>query len=339
MSISDEKWKNNLIWKNGMKTLFPKQLTEYDRYYHRGSSPSEVEIGKNCCDTHLKFNRKYGNTVVSWNNPYADDNPGFAQYLTYNIFKNKVLTFHDIKTILNHYNNQEATSNGERLYGPFNQLNLNIISNTAYNEENWNQGWKGYSHYDNLELSTHPNIKKLPILYQVAYIAATEYKKAINRVIVSLKTNIFKFHIARNKIKEILRSSQTRYVKYILNVALTRNTKSKMYSFEVVVYYNPDENKMMLGKSSFIGAGTTDSILLPDGKNPSLFNETGRPLHPLRAMDSELMSENEANYLFLKRMHTPKNFDNFQYKHDIPCWDRSDKCYRNVSPNESLGGP
>ena len=40
---SDEKWKNHLIWKHGMKTLFPKQFTKQhsqtyprilNRYYH-----------------------------------------------------------------------------------------------------------------------------------------------------------------------------------------------------------------------------------------------------------------------------------------------------------------
>ena len=37
--------------------------------------------------------------------------------------------------------------------------NGDIISNTAYNEQTWNQGWKGYT----------ANIKSFPVLYQVAY--------------------------------------------------------------------------------------------------------------------------------------------------------------------------
>jgi hypothetical protein len=298
---SNEKLKNRLIWEHGINNLFPKQFTtqtEYNRYYHRGSSPSGTVDTPNCCKTYLEFNRKYGNNVVSGNNPYADDNPGFAQYLTYSIFKEPVLTNDAIQIILNNYN-KNIILDSERLYGPFNQLNLNIISNTAYNEQTWNQGWKGYT----------ANIKSFPVLYQVAYHISIAFKNMINNI-----TNTIPFHLSKHKVMQLLRSTQTHYIKYILNVALTQNVRAKMYTFEVVSYYNPDENKIILGQATLIGSGTTDTILLPKGLDPSLYslnNDSGRPLYPTESKSSELLPESEIYNLFWKKVYDAKK--NSQY--------------------------
>jgi hypothetical protein len=290
---SFDKVKNQLIWENGMNNLFPKQFTtqtNYNRYYHRGSSPSGTVITPNSYNTYLEFNRNYGNTVVSLNNPYSDDNTGFAQYLTFSNFKDPVLTNDAIQIILNDYN-KKIILDSEKLYGPFNQLNLNIISNTAYNEQSWNQGWAGVL-----------NIKSFPVLYQVAYHISTAFTNMINSIVPNKS-----FQLSKHKVIQILRSSHTHYIKYILNVVLTQNVNSKMYTFEVVAYYNPYDNKIILGKTTLIGSGTTDNILLPKGLDQSLYslnNDAGRPLYPTESKLSELIPESEIYNLFWKKVYS-----------------------------------
>lgn len=92
MSYSDKKWKEYLSWKHDTKTIIPKQFTKthYNRYYNRGFSPYKINT-PNCCNSYLEHNRKYGNIVVSRNNPYSDDKPGFSDYFVYSFFPNKVL--------------------------------------------------------------------------------------------------------------------------------------------------------------------------------------------------------------------------------------------------------
>ena len=361
---SDEKWKNHLIWKHGMNKLFPKQFiqhinqpfnleegfdqipqtpynqnlyipqtphipqTPYNRYYHRGSSPSGVGA-PSCCKDYLEFNRKYGTNVLSTNNPYADNNPSFAKYTIYSIYGDRVLTLNDLETIVQYFNKHIANWEAERLYGPFNQLNLNIISETAYNDQNWNQGWKGYHHWNNLNLPVHPDTKVLPALYQIAHQSAIDYLKAMNRVLVSLGINTFMFHLSKHKVMQILRSTQTHFIKYTLNVSLTRNVKAKAFVFEIIIYYDPSKNKMTLGKTTYLGSGTTDAILLPPGKDPRLFDtgvpgSAGRPLHPLQAKQSELLPESEVNDLFWQHMYATRYpIQNLQYKDELPFWHRS----------------
>lgn len=130
-----------LVDKYQLPIMFPKQFTELNetnrnRYYHRGSSQTGIGL-PSCCSTYLEYNRKYGDTIVSGENPYSDNTPSFSQYLIYSIYGDNVLTINDLTSILTYYNKHTAIQDGERLYGPFNQLNLNIISETAYNEENW----------------------------------------------------------------------------------------------------------------------------------------------------------------------------------------------------------
>jgi hypothetical protein len=113
-----------------------------------------------------------------------------------------------------------------------------------------------------------------------------------------------------------LRSTQTQYIKYIFNVALTGDSRGKMFVFEVIIYYTPNDNKIILGKTIFLGSGTTDTILLPNGKDPNLFdsgigNSSGRPLHPLESKYSELIPENIANNMYLEYIYNtnkPKTF-------------------------------
>ena len=93
----------------------------------------------------------------------------------------------------------------------------------------------------------------------------------------------------------------------MLHITLTQHTKAKVYDFEVIVYYNPMKKEIHMGKAIFIGSGTTDNILLPPGKNPSLF-ETGRPLHPFLAKNSELLSESEADRLHQLQMNKERYF-------------------------------
>lgn len=304
MSYSDKKWKEYLIWKHDTKTIIPKQFTKthYNRYYNRGFSPYKIDTPK-CCNSYLEHNRKYGNTVVSKNNPYSDDNPGFSDYFVYSFFPNKVLSNNDIYFITKHYNNNIIVDNPERLYGPFTQRNLNIISETAYNEENWNQNWKKYNNFNNLNEFVFLNIYKSHKLYHVAYNIALEYTKAMNVSLNDIHKGKYMFNLARNKIISLSKSIQTEFIKYIMNVSLFRNIESKMYDFEVLAYYNTNNNKLYLGKTTFIGSGTTDSILLPNGKDSNIFENTGRPVHPLEAKKSEMINEEEANNLYIKYLY------------------------------------
>ena len=306
---SDEKWKQYLISKHSNKIFFPKKFTELNetnrnRYYHLCSSPSGIG-SSNDHYNYLEYNRKYGNTVVSGDNPYSDNTPSFSQYLIYSIYGDNVLTINDIEIILTYYNKHISILNGERLYGPFDQVNLNIISETEYNEENWNQGWKKYN---NLKNFISQKTSKLPVLYQIAYQSVIDYLKAMNRVITLLKLNTFTFHLAKHKITQISRSAQTQYIKYTFSVALTADSRGKMFVFEVIIYYTPNYNKIILGKIIFLGSGTTDTILLPNGKDPRLFdngigNSAGRTLHPLQSHHSELIPENTANNMYLKYIY------------------------------------
>jgi hypothetical protein len=318
--------------------MFPKQFTELNetnrnRYYHRGSSPTGIGL-PSCCSTYLEYNRKYGDTIVSGENPYSDNTPSFSQYLIYSIYGDNVLTNNDLTIILTYYNKHIAIQDGERLYGPFNQLNLNIISETAYNEENWIHGWKKYHHLNNLNIQVAPKNSKLPVLYQIAHRSVIEYLKAMNRIIILLKLNTLTpgtFQLAKHKIKQILRSTQTQYIKYTFNVALTRDSRGKMFVFEVIIYYTPNDNKIFLGKTTFLGSGTTDTILLPNGKDPTLFdtgigNSAGRPLHPLQAKYSELIPENIANNMYLEYMYNtnkPKLQFNNSSTINMPFWQGS----------------
>lgn len=316
MSYSDKKWKEHLIWKHGVKTLIPKQFTEtrYNRYYHRGSSPYNINT-PNCCDTYLEHNRNYGNNVVSNNNPYYNDNPSFSNYFIYSIFENKLLTKKEIDTIVEYYNNNFIIDNPEKLYGPFSQKNINIISETAYNEKNWNEAWKKYGTIYKL------NLYNFPDLYKIVHSIENNFVTHINKILYLFQIKNPIFHAAKNKIISINRSDQTQYIKYTINIVLVRNIKSKTYVFEVIAYYNPDKNIIVLGKITFIGSGTTDTILLPKGQDIHTFEDTGRPLHPLEAKNSEIISEEEANTMYWKELYEKNNFTkNITYNNNLPYW-------------------
>ena len=115
---------------------------------------------------------------------------------------------------------------------------------------------------------------------------------------------------------------KTQFIKYILNVGLTLNTESKTHSFEVISYYDPNNNQIYLGKSTYIGSGTTDTILLPPGKDNSL--STGRPVHPLEAKRSELIPESEANKMYIQYMNNSNRFQpHYKFKDELPYWHKS----------------
>jgi hypothetical protein len=235
----------------------------YNRYYHRGSSPFGVG-SPNCCDNYLRFNRNYGNRVLSANNQYADSSPSFAQYITFS----DVMTLQDIEILLDRYN---KLSKPEILFGPFNQKNLNLVSSAAYNDIFWRNEEK----------------TNLPHLQQVAYKCAVLFTDTMNTILKDIvKTT--SFTLSKNKIIDIYFSSQTRYYKYIMQIMLSRGEKTEV--FEVVFYYHQD---IVLGKALYVGSGTTDQLMLP-GYYPTPGMTLQNP--------KEMLHFDKASEMFLKSL-------------------------------------
>lgn len=278
-----------------------------NRYYYRGSSPSGVDTPScNNNDSNI-FSLNYGNDVLSRNNPYSNDNPSFSDYLVYSNFEYRVLSNEDIMEIVKRYNNGEKDY--EKLFGPFTQRNLNIASETYYNSKYWDKP---------LGKTFVPS--SFPVLYQTAYSASLEFAKAMNNIMPKW-AKIQKFQMAKNKIIRITRSPQTEFLKYMTNIALMQNTKSKFYVFEVSFYYDPNKNKLYKGKAVFIGSGTTDSLLLPKGESSRIFEDVGRPLHPLHSEDYQMIPESEANEIYRKYLNSVTKY--YEHKDDIPFWHKS----------------
>jgi hypothetical protein len=251
------------------------------------------------CKNNLEFNRNDWVDIVSKNNPYSDDSPSSSQYAIFLIFKKPILSNDDIQILLQHYN-KNIVKNSENLYGPFYQFNLNIIADTAYNEESWNQKWKNVF-----------QVQKYPVLYQVVNQSAIAFTNMLNH---NINNNENPFKLSKHKVLHILKSDKTQYIKYILYVSLTQNIRAKMYTFKVVSYYTP--NKIILGKAIFVGSGTTDTILLPSGLDMSLYslnNNAGRPLNSFEGNLSKLEPESKIYNSYWKHIYDTNLSKYFQY--------------------------
>ena len=280
-----------------------------NRYYARGNPPT-------CCNTYLNFNRNYGNDVLSYNNPYVNQTPSFSQYLTFSNFNERTLTLDDINTILSYYNKNYLNSDSE--YGPFNQVNLNFAGQMGYNEQAWNQYWKNYTSDTRYKKSTYsPKIIKLQ---DISYYVSIKFTNKMNNILRMLNNKSKKFELSKHQILKIFRSSKTENIKFKLNIVLTRNTKSKMYTFEVIGYYNPVTNFIENGKAVYIGTGTTDTILLANGYNKNLY-EGGRPLYKSEYNKSRLMSDENVKKLFWEHMIKEQSYQPYyKYDDELPYW-------------------
>lgn len=287
---------------------FPQEGYIKNRYYDRGSKPT-------CCDDLLRYSSKeYGNMVVSSNNPYSNDNPSFAQYLTFSNFKDRVLTLQDIETILFYYNKNYLLS--DKQHGPFQQVNLNFVGQMGYNENAWNQYWKNYKASNHYEKSI---VKKNVITLQdVSYDVSVKFLNKMNEILSKLNNNTQKFQLSKHKIINIFRSTTANNIKFKLNVILTRDTRSKIHTFEVYGYFNPSNNTLYLGKAAYVGSGTTDNILLPNGYNKLLY--TGRPLHEVAYKESQLMPHREVKRLFFENLQKKPSF--YSFDNSLPYWYR-----------------
>lgn len=309
---SNEKWNNLLKWKHEQKL---NKVKEKNRYYHRGSSPSGIDIPSCCENSLLSYSPTYGNFVVSSNNPYAEDNPEFSQYLTFSIFPNKVLNIEQSEDVIKIFNNS-VVKDSEMKYGPFDQFNFNIVALTAFNEKFWNQGWKNNQIREILDQYPLKNnsltIGKYPQLLQIAYYSATIFKKKMNEIFNKIFSNnqfkSQKIYLARLKISSILRSPQTEYLKYTIIISLVKNFNSREYIFKFISYFDPDKKKIILGKAFYLGHNLSEKIMLPQGKDPSFFNDSGRALHPLVSKESKLMPESEATKMYLDYMKNTRRY-------------------------------
>jgi len=309
---------------------FPRKEYVKNRYYSRGDPPG-------CCDNMLRYSSKdYGNNVLSYNNPYVPKKSSFAQYLTFSNFKDRVLTLQDIETILFYYNKNYLYADNQ--YGPFKQVNLNFVGQMGYNEDAWNQFWKNYkssSHYTKpipLGKRTKPlksltcnepksDIKKITPLQDISYYISHKFVNQMNYILLKLNNKTTKFQLSKHRIINIFRSDKTNNIKFKLNIVLTRDTKSKAHTFEVYGYFNPLYNTLHLGKASYVGTGTTDTILLPQGYNKLLYE--GRPLYKNEYQKSELMSDREMKRLYWKHLYKTQNYQPYySYPDELPYWYR-----------------
>jgi hypothetical protein len=275
-----------------------------NRYYDR-------ETKNTCYNTYLDFNRNYGNDILSYNNPYVNQTPSFSQYLTFSNFNERTLTLDDINTILSYYNKNYLNSESE--YGPFNQVNLNIVGQMKYNEKTWDTYWKNYTSNTYYKKSTYsPDTFQLQ---DISYYISIKFVNKMNSILALLNNKTTLFKLSKHQIINIFRSSKTENIKFKLNIVLTRNTKSKAYTFEVIGYYNPITNFIENGKAVYIGTATTDTILLASGYDNYLY-EGGRPLYKSEYKKSSLMSDEMVRKLFLEKI----NKDSYKYNDELPYW-------------------
>lgn len=314
------KWKDQAVWEHAKNSLQSQQYIK-NRYYHRGSDPSQV-VHTSCCDNYLlEENRNNANRVLSYNNPYAEDFPSQAKYSLFSIFGENQLTIYDFYKAINYYNEIHADNQAEEKFGPFDQHNLNEIAKTAYNVRTWDHSWNRYTEenkYHHAKQINHQN--DVPQLKKLIHKGATMFMNAINQSFYHLNVQSNLFHIGKFRLFRLMRSSQTGYLRFEIIVSIVRNTTRDAREFELTFYFDPHTNHITLGKATYIGVSTTDKLLLPKGLDSSLYPSTtpqsssgyvggnekggassgseGRPLHPLHSKESELISLPKAHQMY-----------------------------------------
>jgi hypothetical protein len=264
-----------------------------NRYYDRGSG-----FPNTCCTQHLlEENKRKSSRVVSHGNPYAENFPSNPQYSVFSIFGDDQLTMHDLKNALRYYN--QLNKDSEELYGPFDQTNLNKVGEIAYSN------------------SSHP-LNSSSDLYKISEKGAIFFLNAFNQSFYHLKVKGNLFSLQKIKIVSIRRSSQTGYLKYQIIVSLIKVATRLSNEFEFVFYFHPETLKIILGKAFYLGNSTTDKLFLLNGIDS--FLGTGRPLHPLLAKDSEMISLPKAHELYKQKMKK-KDVKSY-FTQEIPFWIR-----------------
>lgn len=325
-SSQDNLWTDHAVWEHKTNALsYSKNEPPHNRYYSRGKDNTKVSYEKGCDERRLEHDQRNANRVLSFNNPYTEDFPSFANYTPFSIFGDQALTLHDFNDALSYYNQNEASAKAEELYGPFNQHNYNQIGLRGYNNRYWEQGWRNYHDKNQYTLSKHPrHDPDLPYLKKVAYEASKKFMNSFNRSFWHLQVQANLFHMGKTRLIAIDRSSQTGWLRYKIIVSLIRNTLRTAREFEFLAYFDPHTSKLILGQAIYMGITTSDKLLLPPGYDKNLstnINNAGRPLHPIESKRSELIGKDKAEELYWKHMVKTRSFQPaYKFDNSLPFW-------------------
>lgn len=336
------------VWEHGTNALGYAQYNKdgsertsdypHNRYYSRGTDSTNVSYEKSCDKRRLEYDQRNANRVTSFNNPYAEDFPSFANYSAFSIFGDQQITMHDFIKALRYYNENEVDESqidSEEKYGPFNQANYNIAGESTYSNKYWNKAWKNYSSRNNYSISSHPtHDPSLPQLMRIAYEIAKRFVDRFNKSFYHLQVDTNLFHLGKTRLLSIRRSTQTGWLRYDIVTSLIHNTVITAREFEVRAYLDPHTSKLVMSRAQYLGITTSDKLLLPPGydKNQSPLNtnsdpsirNVGRPLHPLHAKESELMPEQEANQRYWEHMVKTRSFQpSYHFDNSLPFWFRT----------------
>lgn len=325
----EDLWKDHAVWEH--KTNALNYQVGDNRYHSRGKD--NITYENNCDERRLHHDKNNVFRVQEHNNPYAEDFPTFATYSAFSIFGDQQATFHDFEDALIYYNNTHADSQAEEKYGPFNQFNYNQISQSVFDDIYWNSSWRRYHPEDNYSISRHPN-HNVPFLKIVVYDIGKKFTQDFNQSFYKQDITINLFHLSKVRLITIRRSTQTGWLKYIIVVAITHNTARQSREFEVEAYFDPDTKGIRMGKAKYMGLTTTDKLILPPGYDSNIkvgttdrgtfdfrIDNAGRPLHPLRGKESELIEWNKAKDMYQDYIKKSRSFKKpYKYDNSLPYW-------------------
>jgi hypothetical protein len=218
---------------------------------------------------------------LGYNDLYSQDIPN-THLITPSVFGYKIINNKDFIELIKKYNTDKKDPMDD-----FNYKNLNQIAINLYNNICWNEGWKNYQILFNKNIFFLPSIKEFPHLYKICF-------KSVLDFIKELKV----FHLAKHKINDIFISKDKNTIKFVINVALTRNIQGLYFVANIITYYNKKNNTITLGKAKFLGSGTTEGIILPKGKDNLVNENMGRPLNSIESHDYSLIPFRKATDMY-----------------------------------------
>lgn len=287
-----------------------------NRWYYREGPPSLMSKISESADTVLAHQNQH-----AYITPIGATDSGHISHTTFSNYDIKTLINRDIHILLEQYERLIANSRADELYGPFDQLNINIASEKAHNREAWHQAWKQYSADSSYQKAGTPGPRK-HFLYQLAQEASTNFEQAMNKILVSLDSKL-RFQLVRHHIFKFARSSVTGYLRYTLMISLAQVGSPFILNFILDIYSNQSPNAseintFILGHAKYVGTDYTYHAILPDPHQ--LDPEPGRALHPLYAEPSEIIPENDAHQMFLRQLR-PQPLSNIVWVNDkMPPW-------------------
>ena len=287
-----------------------------NRWYYREGPPDLMSRISESAGTVLAHENKHAYVT-----PVGATDSGHISHTTFSNYDIKTVINRDIHILMEQYSRTVANTRADELYGPFDQLNINIASEKAHNREAWHQAWKQYTADNSYQAPRSPGPRK-HFLYQLAQEASHDFEHTMNKILNSLDSKL-RFHLVRHNIFKFARSSVTGYLRYTLIVSLTQEGSPFILNFILDIYSNQSPNAdsagpFILGNAKYIGTDYTHHAILPDPHQ--LESEPGRALHPLYAEPSEIIPENDAHQMFLKGLR-PSPLKNINWVNDkMPPW-------------------